>query len=235
MQEENIPPTEQHLEIVTSFSQLEIPGDLVDAAKIPAMIADIQVATAAMKSKGDTLQSRRREKADGNFIGNWWKDRDEYIREAELDLNSSIGNLSEKTSILIVVNCAVSKMLSEQQHVLIAQQSILREQAGELLKQNQQIQAQQKVIEGQQVEINATNQKLLDATKLTNTQAKELIHCIDRVVQVEQSIESAVQGLRNDVEAHAKQQLQRARLQTVAVIGLGLLSTIALALHFIRP
>lgn len=200
MRDSNNMANEQHLQIINSFSLVDVPKDLVVAAKIPDMIRDINAATGAMQSRSSKLEQLRQEKADGNFIGNWWHNREDHIRDAALDLGKSVGELTYKSSLLLVVNCAVSKVLNDQQNVLIEQQSLLKEQAQGLREQNIQILDQQHLLQEQQVEINAANKGLMEAKGVTLEQAKKLVGCVDRVEHVEQRVESAGKALRDDIQ-----------------------------------
>ena len=66
------------------------------------------------------------------------------MQDAQLDLNKSIGRLTQTSSQLLIVNTAISKVLNDQQHILLEQQNMLKSQADTLGEQNNQILLQQK-------------------------------------------------------------------------------------------
>jgi hypothetical protein len=163
----------------------------------------------AVRGSADRLERLRQEKQDGNFLGNWWNDRDDKVQDAQLDLSASIGRLTETSSRLLVVNTAISKVLSDQQNILLKQQRALEEQAKELKSQNEKILDQQQQLAKQQQKINAANKGLMEAKGLTQAQAEKLVGCVVRVSEAERKIELANEQLRkamlNEMQASLAQ------------------------------
>ncbi|RHX71560.1 hypothetical protein D2U09_16145, partial [Lactiplantibacillus plantarum] len=117
-----------------------------------------------------------------------------------IDLNKAIGRLTQKSSQLLIVNTALSKLLNEQQQILLNQQNILEGQTRSLAEQNEQILKQQVLLEEQQKEINKANQGLMDAKGVTQDQAKQLIGCVKRVTEAENKIGEANATLLAELE-----------------------------------
>ena len=154
-------------------------------------------------------------KKDGNFAANLWHGRDDKVKDAQLDLNQAMGRLTHRSSQLLVVNTAISKVLSGQQEVLLKQQALLAEQALELKRLNERIFEQQHEFAEQQEESNAANQKLLDATYYTQNQAERLVDCITRVREAERKIGAANEelhsALKNEMQGLVAQCDERIR------------------------
>src|SRR5690606_9176297 len=131
------------------------------------------------------LERARSEQKNGNAITNWWNDRNDAVQDAQIDLNRSIGTLTEKTSQLLIVNTAISKVLHDQQGILLQQQDQLQQQASTLQEQNNQILDQQKALERQQQEINAANKGLMEAKGISQEQAQKLVGCVALVTEAE--------------------------------------------------
>src|SRR5690606_2976265 len=137
---------------------------------------------------------------DGNVFGNWWHDREDAVQDGQLELSKAIGELTQKSSQLLIVNTAISKVLSDQQGILLQQQQMLKSQAEALQAQNDKIYEQQKALEQQQKEINAANKGLMEAKGLTQEQAQKLVGCVVRVTDAEAKMEASNRALRQSVE-----------------------------------
>jgi hypothetical protein len=201
----------QELQIVQAFSSVNVPEEIFKACNMKELIHGMISDQDMVKSNTRNLDRLRDEKKDGNFITNWWDNRDDGIQDAQIDLSKSIGHLTDKSSQLLIVNTAISKFLNHQQQILLQQQNLLAEQTNELKNQNIKILNQQKVLEQQQKEINAANQGLLEAKGITQEQAQKLVGCVVRVTETEKKLELSNQELRNKVEQHnadLKQDLQ---------------------------
>jgi hypothetical protein len=185
------------LQVVQAFSALTIPEKIVRDSNIRELIEGMIVETSSVKDKSRQLELRRREKKDGNFVSNLWNDRDEKVKDAQLDLNQAMGRLTQRSSQLLVVNTAISKVLSDQQIVLLKQQELLAEQARELKRQNEQILEQQDQLAEQQEGLNAANQGLLEAKGITQEQAIQLVGCVTRVTKAESKINASNEALRS--------------------------------------
>lgn len=190
----------QELQVVRAFSSVDLPEAIFKSSNIKDLIIAMAASQRTVGNQAEKLEQLRKEKKDANFISNYWHDRNDGIQEAQLDLNTSIGNLTQKSSQLLIVNTAISKVLSNQQQILLQQQNLLEQQTNELKNQNLKILDQQKELEQQQKEINAANQGLLEAKGLTQEQAQQLVGCVVRVTDAEMRIDLANQELLNTVE-----------------------------------
>jgi hypothetical protein len=126
-------------------------------------------------------------------LGNARIEQDEKLQDAQVDLSRSIGSLTQKTAQFLIFTAAMSKVLSDQQ-------TTLKLQADEIRIQNGKISAQQDTIEVQQQKINAANQGLMVARGINQSQAAQLVNCVERVEQAQASIELAHVGLHEAVE-----------------------------------
>jgi hypothetical protein len=202
-------PNKQELQIVQAFSSISVPEKVIRDSNIKELVQDMLGKQTAVRGSADRLEKLRQEKRDGNFLGNWWNDRDDKVQDAQLDLSSSIGRLTETSSRLLVVNTAISKVLSDQQNILLKQQRALEEQAQELKSQNEKILDQQQQLAKQQQKINAANKGLMEAKGLTQAQAEKLVGCVVRVSEAERKIEFANEQLRkamrNEMQASLAQ------------------------------
>ena len=198
-------PAKNEVDIVEVLAQIHLPEHIVHASRIRDLLSDIIMANAAVSDGAARLDQIRQEKKDGDFIGNWWNEREERIQEAQLDLNGAIGRLTQKTSQLLVVNTAISKYLTGQQRMLLQQQAQLQSQADAIADQNAAILEQQKRLEQQQREINIANQGLLEAKGISQQQAQALVGCVKRVVEAESRIEAAGDALQAAVEARLEE------------------------------
>ncbi|WP_312233478.1 hypothetical protein [Stutzerimonas nitrititolerans] len=190
----------QELQIVQAFSNLSVPERIIQESNIKELLHGLNDDQQKVQSEAKRLAKLREEKKEGNFVGSWFYGRSDKIQEAQLDLNASIGQLTQKSSQLLVVNTAISKVLSDQQNLLLQQQNLLKKQAEELKAQNERILAQQIQLGEQQDAINAANQGLLEAKGLTQEQAQKLVGCVRLVTEAEQRIDSAGQALRSTLE-----------------------------------
>ena len=133
----------QELQIIEVFSSVNIPEKIIRDSNIKELINGMLSAQDAVATNAEQLAQLRREKKEGNFLGNWWDDRGEKIQDAQLDLNQTIGRLTAKSSQLLIVNTAISKVLTDQQRILLEQQNILKQQTNTLEQQNRKILEQQ--------------------------------------------------------------------------------------------
>lgn len=190
----------QELQIIQAFSSVDVPERIIRDSNIKDLLHDITAAQDAAQFDAQRLDRLRQEKKDGNFVGNWWNDRGDKVEDAQIDLNKSIGRLTEKSSQLLIVNTAISKVLNDQQRILLEQQNILKQQADTLEAQNCQILEQQKLLEKQQQDINKANQGLMEAKGITQEQAQQLVGCVKLVKEAESRISAANQSLMSRVE-----------------------------------
>jgi len=197
----------QELQIVEAFSAISVPEKIMQESKIKELVQAMLGEQEKVGNDADELERLRREKSDGNFFGNWWNDRDDKLQEAQLTLSTSIGRLTQTSSRLLVVNTAISKVLSDQQNILLQQQKVLEQQARELKGQNEKIFDQQQQLAEQQVKINAANQGLMEAKGVTQEQAEKLVGCVVRVSEAERKIDLANDLLRTTMQAELRDAL----------------------------
>jgi cyanate lyase len=199
----------QELQIIQVFSSVDVPERIIRDSNIKELIHGMTAEQDAVQSDARRLESLRGEKKDGNFIGNWWNDRDDKVQDAQIDLNKSIGRLTQKSSQLLIVNTAISKVLNDQQRILLEQQHILKRQTDTLEEQNRKILEQQKLLEKQQQDINKANQGLMEAKGVTQEQAQQLVGCVKLVQEAESRISSAHQDFRSGVEQYLHDSVER--------------------------
>ncbi|MDN8103965.1 hypothetical protein [Burkholderia multivorans] len=192
----------QELQIVQAFSSVDVPEKIIRESNIKELIHSMIAEQDAVQSDARRLERLRQEKKEGNIIGNWWHDRDDKVQDAQINLNKSIGRLTQKSSQLLIVNTAISKVLDDQQRILLEQQHILKRQTDTLEEQNRKILEQQKLLEKQQQDINQANQGLMEAKGITQEQAHKLVGCVVRVTEAEKKIDVANEALRAALEQH---------------------------------
>jgi hypothetical protein len=190
----------QEIQIIQAFSSVDIPERIFRESNIKELIQSMTAEQDTVQSDARRLERLRQEKKDGNFIGNFFYDRDDKVQDAQIDLNKSIGRLTQKSSQLLIVNTAISKVLSDQQRILLDQQHTLKHQTDTLQEQNCKIFEQQKLLEKQQQDINRANQGLMEAKGLTQEQAQRLVGCVKQVAEAEDRISTANQALRSGVQ-----------------------------------
>ncbi|GAB3474705.1 coiled-coil domain-containing protein [Azotobacter salinestris] len=185
----------QELQIVQAFSSAEVSEQIIRSADIKELVGGMLSAQAEVGRSAEELEQARREKKGGSLLGNWWKERGDKLLDAQIDLQKSIGSLSQKSSQLLIVNAAISRVLSDQQRSLLQQQNMLRQQADILEEQNHRILEQQRALEQQQREIDVANRGLLEARDLGAEQTDRLIGSVKRLEQAESQMEALNQQL----------------------------------------
>lgn len=103
----------QELEIIQVFSSVSVPEKIIRDSNIKELIQGMTAEQEAVHADARRLERLRQEKKEGNFIGNWWHDRDDKVQDAQIDLNKTIGRLTQKSSQLLIVNTAISKVLND--------------------------------------------------------------------------------------------------------------------------
>lgn len=184
-------PHPYELQIIQAFSTVIIPERILRENNVKELIRSMVDEQDNVQNNARNLENARQEKKDGNFFGNIANGRADKVQEAQLNLSKSIGQLTQKSSQLLVVNTAISKVLSDQQNILLTQQDLLKQQAIKLEAQNKEILAQQLKQSEQQKAINMANEGLLTAKGVTQEQAQKLVGCVVRVTQAEQKIDAA--------------------------------------------
>lgn len=195
----------KEVQIVAALSSADLPEALIGDSCVKELISAVMGSQQKAKSANDSLDKARREKNEQNMFSNWWNNTEDKVKDAQLNLTSSIANLNRHSSQLLIFNTAISKVLCDQQNILLRQQQLLEDQASELNLQNLQILAQQKSIEAQQIEIRSANQGLLEAKGVTAEQARELVGCVQRVESAEQRITQVNQHLLTAIEQYLDQ------------------------------
>jgi len=191
--------TGKEIQIVTALSRADLSESVIGSSCVKELIGAVVDAQNQTQSANDALQRARNEKSSQNVLSNWWNNTEDKIKDAQLSLTTEISNLNRHSSQLLIFNTAVSKVLCDQQDVLLGQQRRLEEQARQLALQNATILDQQEQLAVQQQDIRTANQGLLEAKGLTATQARDLIGCVrrveaaeERIVQVNQHVQEAI-------------------------------------------
>jgi hypothetical protein len=185
------------LQVVQAFSALTIPEQIVRDSNIGELIEGMVAETKSVKVGAKRLDELRQEMKDSNFVSNLWNGQDEKVKAAQLDLNQAMGRLTQRSSQLLVVNTAISKVLSDQQKILLEQQELLAAQAHELRRQNEKILEQQDQLAEQQKGLIAANQGLMEAKGITQEHAMQLVGCVTRIMEAEGKIEAANLAMRS--------------------------------------
>lgn len=189
----------QELQIVQAFSSMEVSERIIRSADIRELVGGMLSAQDEVGRNAEEVERARQEKKGGSLIGNWWKDRDDKLLDAQIDLQKSIGSLSRKSSQLLIVNAAISRVLSDQQRSLLQQQNMLKQQADLLEEQNRRILGQQRALEQQQREVDAASQGWLEARDLSAEQTDQLAGSMRRLEQAELQMEALNQQLISSV------------------------------------
>lgn len=137
----------QELQIVQALSSVDVPETILKSSNIQALIDEIGSSKSTVGSNANKLERLRKEKKDSWLSINLFDGLDDDIQDAQIDLSKSIGNLTKHSSDLLIVNTAISKVLIDQQQILLQQQGLLEQQASGLAEQNQKILDQQKLLE----------------------------------------------------------------------------------------
>ncbi len=180
--------TDGKLQILEAVSLITVPEDVIKASNIPALVKGLLEYKSKVSDKTQTLDGLRKEQAAHGSLSNWWNDRGDKIHDAQSDLNAAMGELSKRSSDLLIVNTVLAKILNDQQVALARAQLALKEQADGIAWQNAKIKEQQLIIEQNQAEIRLANQGLLEAKGLTQAQAQQLVGCVQRVKEAEGNI-----------------------------------------------
>ncbi|MGL5486907.1 MAG: hypothetical protein ACRDC6_11545 [Shewanella sp.] len=191
----------QELIIVNAISQMVIPTEIFEKSEFKQAINDFKSAQESVQKSLDSVEYKRKAVDAGSSLGNWWNNRNSELRDAQLDLNKSMGLLTKQSSDLILFNTAISKVLVSQQKVLHEQQELLKKQASELASQNTRILKQQKDQSEQQKKLLEVNKGLLEAKGITKEHAEKLVGCVRRVEIAEHKMEISNQELERSILA----------------------------------
>ncbi|MCP3432558.1 hypothetical protein [Stutzerimonas stutzeri] len=197
--------TGKEIQIVTALSTADLPEALIGNSCVKELVGAVVGAQQQTKVANDKLQAARSEKDSQNAVSRWWNNTEDKIKDAQLDLTTTISNLNRHSSQLLIFNTAISKVLCDQQDILLRQQKILEEQAAQLKHQNLEILDQQNALEIQQGEIKKANQGLMEAKGVTAEQARNLVGCVQRVEAAEERISEVNRQLLVAIEEHLNQ------------------------------
>lgn len=197
--------TGKEIQIVTALSTADLPEALIGNSCVKELVGAVVGAQQQTKAANDKLQAARSEKDSQNAVSRWWNNTEDKIKDAQLDLTTTISNLNRHSSQLLIFNTAISKVLCDQQDILTRQQKVLEEQAAQIKQQNSEILEQQKALETQQVEISKANQGLMEAKGVTAEQARNLIGCVQRVEAAEERISEVNRELLATIEGQLNQ------------------------------
>ncbi|MCW3171387.1 hypothetical protein [Shewanella subflava] len=191
--------SKNELIIVDAISQMVIPADIYENSEFKQVINDFKSAQENVKKNVDSIELKRDELKKGNYFGNWWHNREAALKDAQLDLNKSIGLLTKLSSDLILFNTAISKVLVSQQKILHEQQNLLKKQATNLASQNESIKKHQVDLSEQQESLLKVNKGLLEAKGITSEHAEKLVGCVKRVEMAEQNMERSNHELERSI------------------------------------
>lgn len=197
---------QQAMAIVATFSSLEIPETMHFQVSINELVREMETVQDTVQLNAKRLERFHRDQKHGHILGNARMKQYENLQDAQVDLSRSIGSLTEKTVQFLIFTAAMSKVLSDQQATLMRQ-------ADEIRAQNAIISDQQAAIEAQQHNINVANQGLMVARGINQSQAAQLVNCVERVEQAQASIELAHVGLHEAVEASLQIALAQSQAQ----------------------
>lgn len=137
---------QRSLQIVQAFSEVDVPEALYKGSNVARLVQDLKETREGVKSSNDKLGRLRSEKENQA----WYKGLSllgdstaEKIEEEHLNLNRRMAVLAQHSSELLVVNTALSKVLCDQQQLLLDQQGALARQAEDIEDQNGRIQGGQ--------------------------------------------------------------------------------------------
>lgn len=197
--------TGKEVQIVNALSSADLPENLIGESCVKELISAVIDAQQQAKNAANKLQWARLEKGAQGAISNWWNNTEEKVQSAQLTLTTTVANLNRHSSQLLIFNTAISKVLCDQQDLLLRQQKILEQQAEQLKQQNLDVLKQQKALEIQQTEISKANQGLMEAKGVTAEQARNLVGCVQRVESTEERISEVNRQLLVAIEQHLNQ------------------------------
>ncbi|WP_150130888.1 hypothetical protein [Janthinobacterium sp. LM6] len=198
----------KELQIIKAFSAVTLPENTLNERQIKELVSTMIQEQDSVRSDAERLDKLRQEQKDGSTYNNWKENRSEKIQEAQIDLNKSIGRLTRQTSQLLLVNTAISKVLSDQQAILLSQQDILSLQANQLRQHDEKFAHQQILFSEDQKTITEANENLLLAAGKSQEQATALMRCMARVMESEKKIAAANSELLASLEQRFRQSVE---------------------------
>lgn len=190
----------QEMTIVSAVASLPLPPMKEMGSRLKTLVKQVTDGRDSVSKNAAALARARMEEKEGNLITNWWNNRGDAVKDAQLDLSKSIGHLTSSTSELLLINTAISKVLNDQQIILLDQQHKLEDQAEHIRIQNNQILRQQKIQEKQQEAIIAANRGIMEAKGITNEQAAKLVGCVELTLEARRAMEEANRKLHDQFE-----------------------------------
>ena len=169
------------------------------SAEQEAAESDVQRLEVLHKYK-QRLGMQRQLKKSEDMIGSLISSQGDKVQDAQIDLNKSMGRLAQKSLQLLVINTSTAEMQGAQQNALQEQQETLQQQADKLKDQTRKLLEQQKILTQRQESIDAANQGLMAAHRMTKEQAQQLVGCAKQVTEAEQNFAVANQQLRAALE-----------------------------------
>ncbi len=154
---------QRSLQIVQAFSEVVVPESLYKGSNIARLVQDIEKSRKGVESSNDTLSKLRTAKERQSLIDRlipWGESPEEKIQGAHLNLNRQMATLAQHSSELLVVNTALSKVLCDQQQLLLDQQGVLARQTEDIESQNDRIKEGQKQLAAFQAQHLASNEAM---------------------------------------------------------------------------
>lgn len=154
----------------------------------------------ALVTKTEALARLREEAKGSNFFSSWLNNTDDKIKDGQLDLMSSLSDLQSVSVELLEANATISRVLLDQQGVLLKQQAQLDEQTGLLQEQGRRLDEQQRVHQAKVEEMLDSNRDLDRASREAMELAEQLMAGIAEVGAAEQQLKAEV------TDVHAAEQ-----------------------------
>ena len=182
---------QRSLQIVQAFSEVDVPDSLYKESNVARLVKNVKAMQEDVKSSNDKLGDLRTEKEKQAWYEGWsllGDSTEDKIQDEHLNLNRRMATLAQHSSELLVVNTALSKVLCDQQRLLLDQQGTLARQAEDIEEQNGRIQeGQEQLAEFQALQLasnDALGMRLLGVTE-------RLEQLAQRAVTFEQAVASA--------------------------------------------
>lgn len=205
---------QRSLQIVQAFSEVDVPESLYKGSNVARLVQNLQETRDGVKRSNDRLGKLRIEKDNETWYEGWnpfGVSTEEKIEEEHLKLNRQMATLAQHSSELLVVNTALSKVLCDQQQLLLDQQGILARQAEDIKNQNGRIQDGQEQLAAFQTRQLASNDVL--GIRLVGI-ANRLEELAQAAVSFEQAVASAHARTLEAIELRLAEQHEAAEHAT---------------------
>lgn len=212
---------QRSLQIVQAFSEVDVPESLYKDSNVARLVRDLKTTREGVKDSNDKLSKLRSEKENKAWYESWnplGDNTSEKIEEEHLNLNRRLATLAQHSSELLVINTALSKVLCDQQQLLLDQQGILARQTEDIEDQNGRIQDGQEQLAALQAQQLASNDALgmrmvgiatrledltLHAVRFEQAVASAHAHTLEamdaRLAEQQEAAEHANESLRTNV------------------------------------